>query len=725
MVGMDEVVPGAAPILVTPGDRDPLGATSDGFGTNFAVFSEVADAVELCLFAVDGTETRVPLPEVDGFVWHASLPGVGPGTRYGYRVHGPWDPANGLWCNPAKLLADPYARAFSGHVVDDPALLAYDPADPARPSTVDSAPFTKRSVVVASGFAWENDRPPRVPLNETVIYEAHVKGLTIRHPQVGARARGTYLGLAHPAVVEHLRRLGVTAVELLPVHQSVTEWPVARRGLTNYWGYTSFGFFAPHRAYAASRTADGAVAEFKVMVRELHAAGIEVILDVVVNHSAEGGADGPTYSYRGLDNPAYYRLDPHDRRRYVDTTGVGNSLNMRHPMSLRLIMDSLRYWVTEMHVDGFRFDLASTLARELAAVDRLSSFFDIVAQDPVISRVKLIAEPWDIGEGGYQVGNFPPLWTEWNGMYRDTVRDFWRGRPGTVADFASRLAGSSDLYSDDGRRPVASINYVTAHDGFTLRDLVSYARKHNEANGEGNRDGTEDNRSANYGVEGPTQDRAVLATRARQQRNLLSTLVLAQGVPMILGGDERGRTQQGNNNAYCQDTPLSWVDWTDDPDAADLEAFVARLVRLRREHPVFRRRRFLTGEPPPGSPAAAPSAEPDPSPLPDVLWLRPDGAEMTPEDWSTAYVRSLVVFLNGDALPGLDRWGRPTTDDSFLLMVNAWEGPVEVTVPPRVGRFWVGDLDTTHPQGLAEVAAEAGRPVVLAGRSTLLLRRVE
>ncbi len=713
---MDEALIGTSPLFVSPGERDPFGATCDGFGTNFAVFSEVADAVDLCLFPPGGPEIRLPMPEVDGFVWHTYLPGVVHGTRYGYRVRGPWDPARGLWCNPAKLLADPYARAFSGQVADHPALLAFDPADPARPNPADSAPYTKRSVVVSTGFEWGNDRPPRTPLNETVIYEAHVKGLTALHPSVGDRARGTYLGLAHPAVVEHLHRMGVTAVELLPVHEAVTEWPVSRRGLTNYWGYNTFGFFAPHRAYAASPTVDGAVAEFKFMVRELHAAGIEVILDVVFNHTAEVGAGGPTLSLRGFDNPAYYRLDPADPSRYVDTTGVGNSLNMRHPMALRLVMDSLRYWATEMHVDGFRFDLASTLARELAAVDRLSSFFDLVAQDPVIRRVKLIAEPWDVGEGGYQVGNFPPLWTEWNGMYRDTARDFWRGAPGTVAGFASRFSGSSDLYGDDGRRPVASINFVTSHDGFTLHDLVSYERKHNEANGDDNRDGTDDNRSANYGVEGPTDDPAIVETRARQQRNLLTTLFLAQGVPMLLAGDERDRTQGGNNNAFCQDSPLTWVDWSEAARSRDLEEFTERVSRLRRDHRVFRRKRFLRG--------VVMGDDGAPDGLPDVAWLRPDGQEMSPADWATPFVRSLVVFLNGDALTTIDTWGRPVRDDSFLVLVNAWEDALAVTLPDeRFGTPWAGVLDTAHHDGASVAAFAAGEVLALEGRSCLVLMR--
>jgi len=711
---MDEALIGTHPILVSPGERDPLGATCDGFGTNFAVFSEVAHAVDLCLFPSDGPERRVRMPEADGFVWHCYLPGVAQGTRYGYRVHGPWSPARGLWCNPQKLLADPYALAFSGEVADHAELLAFDPADPRKPNPHDSAPYTKRSVVVSTGFEWGADRPPRTPLSETVIYEAHVKGTTALNPHLGVRARGTFLGMAHPAVIEHLHRMGVTAVELLPVHQSVTEWPVARRGLTNYWGYNTFGYFAPHRSYAASLTPDGAVAEFKVMVRELHLAGIEVILDVVFNHTAEAGPDGPTYSLRGLDNPAYYRLDPQDPSLYVDTTGVGNSLNMRHPMALRLVMDSLRYWVTQMHVDGFRFDLASTLARELAEVDRLSSFFDLVAQDPVIRRVKLIAEPWDIGEGGYQVGNFPPLWTEWNGIYRDTVRDFWRGQPGTVPGFASRFAGSSDLYGDDGRRPVASINFVTAHDGFTLRDLVSYEAKHNEANGEGNRDGTDDNRSANYGVEGPTEDPVILETRARQQRNLLATLFLSQGVPMLLAGDERDRTQRGNNNAYCQDNELSWVDWSPTERTRDLEEFTERVSRTRRDHPVFRRKRFLRGT----------TAVGEADGLPDVAWLQPDGQEMSDADWATPFVRSLVVFLNGNAIGQIDKWGRPVQDDSFLVLVNAWEDALAVTLPDaRFGARWAGVLDTTHRHGASVAAYEAGEDLALEGRSMLVLMR--
>jgi isoamylase len=702
-------------LAVRPGEPRPLGATYDGFGTNFTVFSEAARAVELCLFDANGAETRVAMPEVDGFVWHVYLPGVGPGTRYGYRVHGPWDPDRGWWCNPAKLLADPYARMFDGDVVDHPALRSEDPERPGRPDERDSAPYTRRSLVVAGDFDWEGDRPPRIPFTDTVLYEAHVKGLTVLHPEVSEHARGTYLGVADPAMVDYYHRLGVTAVELLPVHQSVSEPFLVQRGLVNYWGYNTFGFFAPHRAYGSSPSPEGVVGEFKTMVRELHRAQIEVILDVVYNHTAEGPPDGPTYSLRGLDNRAYYRVDPQRPRRYIDTTGVGNSLNMTHPASLRLVMDSLRYWVTEMHVDGFRFDLAATLAREGMGVDRFAAFFDIIAQDPVLSRVKLIAEPWDLGPGGYQVGNFPPGWLEWNGMYRDTVRDYWRGRPGSIPSLATRLAGSSDLYGDDGRHPWASVNFVTAHDGFTLRDLVSYSHKHNEANLEDNRDGSNDNRSSNHGVEGPTDDPVILATRARQQRTFLATLLLAQGIPMLLAGDERHRTQGGNNNAYAQDNPTSWIDWTPSPERDDLVAFTTRCTGLRREHPVFRRRRFLTGLPSAGAP---------PDALPDVLWLRTDGLELRQADWGAVFARSFGMLLNGDAMPWLDPLGGPVRDDSFLLLLNAWDQGVDVTLPGEwVGAGWTGVLDTTHPRGLSEARVRAGEHLLLAGRSMVVLRR--
>ncbi|SEG90804.1 glycogen operon protein [Thermomonospora echinospora] len=705
-----------------PGQAYPLGAHFDGAGTNFAVFSEAATQVELCLFdeaGPDGRETRLPLPEVDGFVWHGYLPGVMPGQRYGFRVHGPYDPARGHRCNPNKLLLDPYAQAIEGEIDWDQACFGYTFGDPWSRNDLDSAPHMPRSVVVNPYFDWGDDRPPRTPYHETVIYEAHVKGLTIAHPDIPERLRGTYAGLAHPVMVEYLRDLGVTAVELMPVHQFVHDDVLIERGLRNYWGYNTIGFFAPHNEYSSSGSRGEQVLEFKSMVKSLHEAGIEVILDVVYNHTAEGNHLGPTLSFKGLDNQRYYRLVDDDPRYYMDTTGTGNSLLMRSPHVLQLIMDSLRYWVTEMHVDGFRFDLAATLARELHEVDRLSAFFDLVQQDPVVSRVKLIAEPWDVGEGGYQVGNFPPLWTEWNGKYRDTVRDFWRGRPATMPDFASRLTGSSDLYADDGRRPIASINFVTCHDGFTLHDLVSYDHKHNEANGEDNRDGTDDNRSWNCGHEGPTDDLAVLTLRERQKRNLLTTLLLSQGVPMLSHGDELGRTQHGNNNAYCQDNELAWMDWERLREHFPLLDFVRRLSRLRAEHPVFRRRRFFRGRPP---------ADPDASRLSDIGWFTPDGREMGEQDWLAGFAKSLQVFLNGEAITEPDRHGRRVRDDSFLLIFNAHHGELRFTLPPeRYGRSWLKVLDTADPL-LAEdadgIGVKAGDVVAVDARSIQVLRRV-
>ena len=589
---------------IWPGTPYPLGATWDGWGTNFTLFSEVAERVELCLFdeADDdsGTlsETRVELTEVDGFVWHGYLPGIAPGQRYGYRVHGPHDPPRGLRCDGSKLLLDPYGKAVEGDVRWDESLFDYQFANPRKRNTADSAAHMPKNVVINPFFDWGNDRAPQTPYHETVIYEAHVRGLTLCQPEVPAAQRGTYAGLAHPAVIAHLQRIGVTAVELMPVHQFVAEQFLVARGLTNYWGYNTIGFLAPHNRYSSAGQRGEQVSEFKSMVKALHEAGIEVILDVVYNHTAEGDHMGPTLSFRGIDNAAYYRLSDDERWRYLDYTGCGNSLNARHPHSLQLVMDSLRYWILEMHVDGFRFDLAAALARELHDVDRLSTFFDLVQQDPVVSQVKLIAEPWDVGEGGYQVGRFPPLWTEWNGKYRNAVRDFWRGRPSTVPDFASRLTGSSDLYATSGRRPVASINFVTCHDGFTLTDLVSYNHKHNEANGEDNRDGTDDNRSWNCGAEGPSGDPAINELRARQRRNFLVTLFLSQGVPMLLAGDEMGRTQQGNNNAYCQDNTISWVDWSQAAAEQEMLQFTETLAGLRRDHPVFRRRRFFRGQVP-------------------------------------------------------------------------------------------------------------------------------
>ena len=580
---------------VWPGRAYPLGATCDREGTNFSLFSEVAEGVDLCLFDDDGREERVPLLETDAYCWHGYLPGVGQGQRYAYRVDGPWQPEEGLRCNPNKLLLDPYALAVEGRVDWDEACFQYRFGDPLSRNDLDSASHLPRCVVVDGAFDWADDSPPDTPMHRTVIYEAHVKGLTMLHPDVPEGLRGTYAGVAHPAVISHLQSLGVTAVELLPVHQFVHDAFLVEKGLSNYWGYNSIGFFAPHNGYASAHAPGEQVREFKEMVRALHAAGLEVILDVVYNHTAEGNHLGPVLSFKGIDNPAYYRLVDDDRRFYYDTTGTGNSLNARHPHSLQLIMDSLRYWITEMHVDGFRFDLAATLARELHEVDRLSTFFDLIQQDPVVNQVKLIAEPWDLGEGGYQVGNFPPLWSEWNGKFRDTVRDFWRGGRGVVGELAQRFTGSSDLYRADTRRPSASVNFITAHDGFTLNDLVSYDHKRNRENQEGNRDGESHNRSWNCGVEGPTEDPAVLECRERQRRNLLATLLLSQGVPMLLAGDELGRTQRGNNNAYCQDNEISWLDWA----GADRELleFSRRLVRFRQRHPVLRRRRWFQGRP--------------------------------------------------------------------------------------------------------------------------------
>ncbi|MCC6438189.1 MAG: glycogen debranching protein GlgX [Acidimicrobiales bacterium] len=703
-----------------PGYAYPLGASYDGSGTNFSLFSEVAEAVELCLLDDDGNEECVGITEVDGFCWHVYLPGIGPGQRYGYRVHGPWDPDRGLWCNPAKLLADPYARAFDGVVDWDEACFPYTFADPTVRNDTDSAPHAMHCVVHNPYFDWQNDAPPRIPLHHSVIYETHVKGFTMRHPDIPEELRGTYAGLAHPAAVEHFQRLGVTAVELLPVHQFVHDAHLVERGLRNYWGYNSIGFFAPHNEYSSAGTRGEQVSEFKQLVRELHRAGIEVILDVVYNHTAEGNHLGPMLSFKGIDNPGYYRLVEGDERHYFDFTGTGNSLNMRHPHVLQLIMDSLRYWVTEMHVDGFRFDLASTLARELYAVDRLSAFFDLIQQDPTLSQVKLIAEPWDVGEGGYQVGNFPPVWSEWNGHYRDTVRDFWRGADATLGEFASRFTGSSDLYQNDSRRPSASINFVTAHDGFTLADLVSYNDKHNEANGEDNRDGERHNRSWNCGTEGPTDDEEIVELRARQQRNLLATVLLSQGVPMLLAGDELGRTQRGNNNAYCQDNELSWLDW----EAMDrpLFDFTRHLVQFRHRHPNFRRRRWFQGRPIRGRVGEGIA--------PDIAWLRPDGQEMTDDDWDNTLARSLGVFLNGDAIRTPDPQGRAVIDESFLVISNAWWDPLDWVLPGApYGTTWERVIDTAtgwvvpdaEPR---EVVDPVSGTVNVLGRSLLVLRRI-
>ncbi|SFE68293.1 glycogen operon protein [Actinoplanes philippinensis] len=697
---------------IWPGNPYPLGATYDGGGTNFAIFSEAATRVELCLFDDDGKETRIDLPEREALVWHGYLPRVVPGQRYAYRVHGPYDPSRGLRCNPSKLLLDPYAKAIDGNYEWDQALFSYNFGDSGSFNDFDSAPFSPRSVVINPYFDWGNDRPLKIPMWETVIYEAHVKGMTVRHPDIPADVRGTYSGLAHPAMIKYLKGLGVTAVELMPVHQFVHDSGLIERGLTNYWGYNTIGFFAPHNGYSSFPEGGGQVQEFKAMVKALHQAGIEVILDVVYNHTAEGNHLGPTLSFRGIDNPAYYRLVDEDKQYYYDTTGTGNSLNVRHHESLRLIMDSLRYWVTEMHVDGFRFDLAAALAREFHEVDRLAAFFDLVNQDPVVSQVKLIAEPWDVGDGGYQVGGFPPNWTEWNGKYRDSVRDFWRGEPSSLGEFASRFTGSSDLYQDDGRRPIASINFVTAHDGFTLHDLVSYNEKHNEANGEGNRDGESHNRSWNCGVEGETEDADVIVLRERQKRNFLATLLLSQGVPMIAHGDELGRTQHGNNNVYCQDSEISWVDWEDARHEDVLTGFVRRLLKLRADHPIFRRRRFFTGQP------AGDSA------LPDIAWLRRDGQVMTEADWNTRSGMTMTVFLNGHGIPERDALGEEIKDDSFLVLFNPLDEDVAFTLPGRdYGRTWEVAANTADPLLAAKrKTARAGTQFTVSRHTLVLLR---
>ncbi|MFP3115958.1 glycogen debranching protein GlgX [Streptomyces sp. Iso 434] len=711
---------------VWPGQAYPLGASYDGAGTNFAVFSEAADRIELVLLHDDGSETAVELRETDAFVRHAYLPGVMPGQRYGFRVHGPYAPERGQRCNSAKLLLDPYARAVSGKIKWGEEVYGYHFGSPEKRNDLDSAPHTMTSVVVNPYFDWGDDRRPRTDYHRTVIYEAHVKGLTMLHPALPEELRGTYAALAHPAILEHLTELGITTLELMPVHQFVNDHRLADAGLANYWGYNTIGFFAPHNAYASWGDRGQQVLEFKSAVRALHQAGIEVILDVVYNHTAEGNHLGPTLSFRGLDNASYYRLSGDDPRYYMDTTGTGNSLLMRSPHVLQLIMDSLRYWVTDMHVDGFRFDLAATLARQFHEVDRLSSFFDLVQQDPVVSQVKLIAEPWDVGEGGYQVGNFPPLWTEWNGKYRDTVRDMWRGEPRTLAEFASRLTGSSDLYQDDGRRPLASINFVTCHDGFTLHDLTAYNDKHNDANGEGNRDGESHNRSWNCGAEGATDDQKVLELRRRQMRNFVATLMLSQGVPMLSHGDEFARTQRGNNNAYCQDSEVSWVHWPEQGDGTarpqepedgqSLLDFTRAMVWLRRDHPVFRRRRFFHGRPVQGTH----------DDLSDIAWYTPEGEEMTQRDWDSAQARALTVFLNGNAISEPGPRGESIHDDSFLLMFNASPEPLEFLVPSGLGQEWQAVVETAAPEGARPgdgPKVKAGQRLTLPDRSLTVLQR--
>jgi isoamylase len=697
-----------------PGVPYPLGATFDGSGVNFALFSENATGVELCLFAPDGRETRVPVTEYDDHVWHVYLPEVRPGQRYGYRVQGLYEPENGHRFNPAKVLLDPYAKAIDGTIRWSDAVFGYrigHPDGDLVPDERDNAPFIPKSVVVDPAFTWGDDRPPRIPWNETIIYEAHVKGMTQRHPEIPEEVRGTYAGLASAPMIGYLTSLGVTAVELLPVHHFAPDKSLVDRGLTNYWGYNSIGYFAPDIRYSSDGRAGAQVNEFKMMVRALHSAGLEVILDVVYNHTAEGNHLGPTLCFRGIDNAAYYRLTE-DRRYYMDYTGTGNTLNMTHPRTLQLIMDSLRYWVLEMHVDGFRFDLASALARELHDVDRLGAFFDIIHQDPVISQVKLIAEPWDLGEGGYQVGNFPVLWAEWNGMYRDTVRAFVKGDAGQAGAVGYRITGSSDLYGPGGRKPYASVNFVTAHDGFTLHDLVSYNEKHNEANGEENRDGHDHNLSWNCGAEGPTDDPAITALRERQKRNFLALLFVSQGTPMLLHGDETGRTQKGNNNAYCQDNELTWVDWDLDQARQDLLEFTRYVVHLRHQHPVLRRRQFFFGRRIRGSEVK------------DLSWFRPDGKEMAEGDWNNPETRCFGLRFAGDAIPEVDPMGERIVDDTLLILINMHHEPVPFVLPAhRNDALWEAVLDTRAPGGRRRHdPLPGGEAYDLEGRTLAVLR---
>ncbi|NEG72188.1 glycogen debranching protein GlgX [Bifidobacterium ramosum] len=700
---------------VRPGLMYPLGASYDGAGVNFALFSQVADKVELCLFDDDDHETRIEMTEQNSYVWHNYISGIQPGQRYGYRVYGPYDPNQGLRCNPSKLLLDPYAKAIEGNIDGDESLFSYwfaSPGDVTKRNDLDSAEHTMKSVVVNPYFDWSNDQHPNIPYHDSVIYEAHVRGLTNLNRDVPPDIRGTYAGLAYPTVIEYLKKLGVTAIELMPIHQFVNDTFLQEKGLSNYWGYNTIGFFAPHNAYSSSGERGQQVNEFKSMVKAYHRAGMEVILDVVYNHTAEGNHMGPTLSFKGIDNRAYYRLVDNDQRHYFDTTGTGNSLLMRSPHALRLITDSLRYWVSEMHVDGFRFDLAATLARQFQEVDKLSAFFDIVEQDPIISRVKLIAEPWDLGSGGYQVGGFPSSWSEWNGRYRDCVRDFWRSQPSTLPEFASRLMGSSDLYQMNGRRPVASVNFITAHDGFTMNDLVSYNEKHNEANGEGNRDGESNNRSWNCGVEGPTTIPDVVDLRERQMRNMFATLLVSQGIPMICGGDEVARTQQGNNNAYCQDNEISWTNWDLNDSQKDLFEFVSKLIHLRLEHPVLHRRRFFSGR----------EQGDAPDKLPQVEWFDHTGSIMDMEDWQNTHAFSVMIFLNGSNIPEMDYYGNQLVDNDFILIFNAHYEPIMFTLPDeKYGRKWQLIVDTHNPKG-PELSYEAGFVITAQSRSFLLLK---
>ena len=702
---------------IWPGRPYPLGASFDGTGTNFSVVSEIAGRVELCFFDETGRETRVELPEVSGYCFHGYVPNISPGQEYGYRVYGPWEPEGGYLCNPNKLLLDPYAKAVRGELSWNKAVFPYNPGhfDEDRNPEMDpkdSAPFVPKSTVISPYFDWSDDIPPKTSRHDTIIYETHVKGFTMLHPDIPSELRGTYAGLAHPVAIDYLTDLGVTTVELMPVHQFIHDGYLLERDLRNYWGYNTISFFAPHNGYSSHEEGGMQVMEFKQMVKNFHRAGLEVVLDVVYNHTAEGNHLGPILSFKGLNNPGYYRLSPEDPRYYVDYTGTGNSLNMQYPRVLQLIMDSLRYWVLEMHVDGFRFDLASTLARELHDVDRLSAFFDIILQDPVISQVKIIAEPWDIGEGGYQVGNFPVGWSEWNGKYRDSIRDFWRGQDQTLGEFAYRLTGSSDLYENTGRRPYASINFVTAHDGFTLNDLVSYNEKHNEANGNNNEDGEDFNRSWNCGTEGPTDEQEIVDLRERQKRNVLLTLLLSQGIPMILHGDEMGRTQRGNNNVYCQDNELSWVHW-EEVDTSLLQC-AQKLISFRKKHPVFRRRNYFQGRPIHG-------ADVD-----DIGWFTPLGEEMEEEHWGEGLAKAIGVFLNGEGISTPDLWGQKVVDDSFYLIFNAHMETMDFTLPDKSwGRRWRILVDSSRGWLEEEELHEAGETLSVPLHSVVVLMRVE
>ncbi|RKR84373.1 glycogen operon protein [Mucilaginibacter gracilis] len=696
---------------IYPGQPYPLGATWDGKSVNFALYADNATAVTLCLFNSVNDETeieKIQLTERSHQVWHVCLPGIKPGQLYGYRVDGPYEPQNGHRYNQNKLLIDPYAKAIAGMIDWNNGIFGYEPGNPEEDlsfSNIDSAPFIPKAVVIDPSFNWENDCSPNRPYHLSIIYEAHVKGLTQTHPDIPDEIRGTYAGMAHPAMIAYLTSLGITAIELMPVHHFVIDGHLKEKGLSNYWGYNTIGFFAPHSGYSSSGVVGEQVTEFKNMVKELHKAGIEVILDVVYNHTAEGNHLGPTVSFKGIDNASYYRLTD-DKRYYNDYTGTGNTLNANLPNVLRLLMDSLRYWVTEMHVDGFRFDLAATLARELHAVNQLSAFFDIIYQDPIISQVKLIAEPWDIGEGGYQVGKFPPGWAEWNGIYRDCIRDYWRGADSMLSDFAERFTGSSDLYQNDYRRPTASINFITAHDGFTLNDLVSYNDKHNDANGEGNNDGESNNRSWNCGAEGPTDDSAINELRERQKRNFLTTLFLSQGVPMLVSGDELSKTQNGNNNAYCQDNELSWINW-DKQDTALLN-FTKKLIDLRKNHPTFCRRHWFQGQPIKG--------------INDIAWFLPEGTELTEEHWKADFAKSLGVYINGKGIKTRGEKGQKMVDDHFYIIFNAHHEPLTYILPPeQFAPDWQKILDTAQPDWEKKETCKAGEDIKIQGRSVVVL----